>query len=86
MTHRDIKPDNLLATEEGRVFIIDFNVSRMRGDKNSAMMTKTGSVIFSAPEMFHSGHYNEKIDIWSAGIVLYMMLSGKQPFFSENIA
>jgi len=85
VTHRDIKPDNLLVTEDDRVFIIDFNVSRMRGDESCSMMTKAGSVIFSAPELFHSGQYNDKIDIWSAGIILYMMLSGKQPFFSENI-
>ena len=41
------------------------------------MMTKTGTVAFSAPEIFTSVFYDEKIDIWSDGIVLYMMLSGR---------
>ena len=40
------------------------------------MMTKTGTVAFSAPEIFSSTYYNEKVDIWSAGCVLYMMLCG----------
>jgi serine/threonine protein kinase len=41
------------------------------------MMTKTGTVSFSAPEIFQNFNYDEKVDIWSAGIVLYMMLCGK---------
>lgn len=49
------------------------------------MRTKTGTVAFSAPEIFTQNVYDEKVDIWSAGIVLYMMLSGKQPYESENI-
>ena len=48
-------------------------------------MTKTGTVSFSAPEIFQNVNYDEKVDIWSAGIVLYMMLCGKQPFQSQNI-
>lgn len=40
------------------------------------MMTKTGTVAFSAPEIFTQKFYDEKVDIWSAGVVLYMMLSG----------
>ena len=52
IVHRDIKPDNLLVTEDGKVFIIDFNVSRMRREKNCLMMTKTGCIVFSAPEIF----------------------------------
>ena len=50
------------------------------------MRTKTGTVAFSAPEIFTQNVYDEKVDVWSAGIVLYMMLSGKQPYYSENIA
>ena len=38
------------------------------------MMTKTGTVAFSAPEIFESSFYSEKVDVWAAGIVLYMML------------
>ena len=50
------------------------------------MMTKTGTVAFSAPEIFTQTIYDEKVDIWSCGIVLYMMLCGQQPFFEENVA
>lgn len=50
------------------------------------MMTKTGTVAFSAPEIFTQQFYDEKVDIWSAATVLYMMLSGEQPFFSDNVA
>lgn len=48
-------------------------------------MTKTGTVAFSAPEIFGSSFYSEKVDIWAAGIVLYMMLCGHIPFQSENV-
>jgi len=50
------------------------------------MRTKTGTVAFSAPEIFTDVIYDEKVDIWSIGIVLYMMLSGHQPYDSENMA
>ena len=49
------------------------------------MRTNTGVVQFSAPEMFIKSPYNEKVDIWSAGIVLYMMLTGNQPFIHDNL-
>ena len=67
---------------------MDFNVSYKKPEEKEtmSMMTKTGTVAFSAPEIFTNAYYNEKIDIWSAGIVLYMMLSGKQPFYSERVS
>ena len=49
------------------------------------MRTKTGTVAYSAPEIFTQNIYDNKVDIWSAGIVLYMMLSGKQPYEGENM-
>jgi serine/threonine protein kinase len=50
------------------------------------MMTKTGTVAFSAPEIFMEKFYDEKVDIWSAGTVLYMMLCGEQPYEDGNVA
>ena len=50
------------------------------------MQTKTGTLAFSAPEMFEMSEYDEKVDMWSAGILLYMMLSGEHPFDSGNIS
>jgi len=71
-----------LVTKENKVYIIDFNISfKKQSEKQKIqMMTKTGTVSFSAPEIFQNVNYDEKVDIWSAGIVLYMMLCGKQPF------
>jgi len=58
---------------------MDFNVSSMKKDEREdfLMMTKTGTVAFSAPEIFTHSVYNCLVDIWSAGIVLYMMFCGK---------
>lgn len=82
IAHRDIKPQNLLVTKEKKVYIMDFNVSFKNNNMGQPfkMMTKTGTVTFSAPEIFIQKVYDEKVDIWSAGIVLHMMLCGQVPF------
>ena len=49
------------------------------------MLTKTGTLAFCAPEIFTTGYYDEKVDVWSAGAVLYMMLCGQMPFDDESI-
>lgn len=64
------------------VKIIDFNVSKFSESKKSSfkdkvsMWTQTGTVAFSAPEKFNYEEYTEIVDMWSAGVVLYIMLSG----------
>ena len=81
--HRDIKPQNLFVTKKDQqVFILDFNVCAQQREGQWHMRTKTGTANFSAPEIFSSSltEYSEKVDIWSAGIVLHMMLSGVIPF------
>ena len=50
--HRDIKPSNILVTKTNQVYIADFNVSRKRTEETFRMMTKTGTLAFSAPEIF----------------------------------
>lgn len=49
------------------------------------MWTYTGTVAFSAPEIFTGGGYTSKVDMWSAGCILYSMLSGRLPFNSEYL-
>ncbi len=88
VAHRDIKPHNILVTPDNKVYLMDFNVSSKKADSKAAfaMMTKTGTVAFSAPEIFTQRVYDEKVDLWSAGIVLFMMLTGRPPFEEESAA
>ncbi len=55
--HRDIKPSNILVTKEQKVYIADFNVARKKSGEVFRMMTKTGTLAFSAPEIFISSYY-----------------------------
>ena len=83
--HRDNKPQNMIVKNDKTLLIIDFNVSRGY-EPHQRLMTKTGTVQFSAPEIFTQKSYDNKIDVWSAGIILYMMLGGSQPFVHENMS
>lgn len=70
------------------MYIADFNVAKIKSNQWDIfkMQTKTGTLAFSAPEMFEKQDYDEKVDLWAAGIVFYMMLSGEHPFDSGNIS
>ena len=88
IAHRDLKPDNILVNSTFEAIkIIDFGVSKRFSffintnhgieSKFRDMWTRTGNFLYLAPEIFHGGGYNEKIDMWSLGILLYQMLTGK---------
>ena len=83
--HRDIKPINILGMDgEDSIKLTDFNISKLVQNKSFTMLTHTGTEAFSAPEMLTNQAYNNKIDLWSAGCVLYTMLAGYQPFYHEK--
>lgn len=68
---------------------MDFNVAAQKAeDGEFRMRTKTGTAAFSAPEILISGleQYTPKVDVWSAGVVLFMLLCGHLPFESQNVA
>ena len=85
--HRDIKPENFLIsfTRENRPFIklIDFG-SAQELKKKEKMRGKIGTTIYMAPEILKKLRYNEKVDMWSVGVLLFNMITGCQPFSSDN--
>lgn len=85
IVHRDIKSDNILFLKQGLnspVKIIDFGIS-VKFHKDTKLKDKTGTVLYIAPEVI-KGSYDEKCDIWSLGVLMYMMLSGVPPFFGTT--
>ena len=85
--HRDIKPENFLVafTKENRPFIklIDFG-SAQELKKKEKMRGKIGTTIYMAPEILKKLRYNEKVDMWSVGVILFNMITGCQPFSSDG--
>ena len=85
--HRDIKPENfLVTTKEGNkpfVILIDFG-SAYEIKKGEKMRGKLGTTLYMAPEILKKVKYNEKVDMWSVGILLFNMVTGCYPFSSEN--
>lgn len=83
--HRDIKPSNIMVSKKKKVIkVTDFNISKFANHAN--MQTLTGTESFKAPEMLTRGEYTTKVDLWSAGCVLFTMLLGQQPFLEAKIA
>lgn len=78
IVHRDIKPENLLLTKNQRtVKIIDFGNSTFMYE--NCLKRRYGTSYYIAPEVLRS-FYNEKCDLWSVGVIMYLLLSGKPPF------
>ena len=81
--HRDLKPENLLYLKKGDekdnpLKVIDFGLSR-NIDVKKDLSSKVGTAYYVSPEILQ-GSYSEKCDIWSAGVILYVLLSGEPPF------
>ena len=87
IAHRDLKPENLLYLKEGSeednpLKIADFGLSQSFNLKKM-LTSKVGTSYYVPPEIL-AGNYTEKCDIWSAGIILYILLSGEPPFNGPN--
>lgn len=85
IVHRDLKPENLLyesPDEESNIKVSDFGLSKVIDSR--MMMTACGTPGYVAPEVLAQKPYGKEVDIWSIGVISYILLCGYQPFFDEN--
>ena len=81
--HRDVKPQNIIISTDGKVKVTDFGIARA-ASSNTISSNVMGSVHYSSPEQVRGGYSDEKSDIYSLGITLYEMITGKVPFEGET--
>ena len=83
--HRDIKPQNIMMTKDGRVKVADFGIARIAtGATIPASDMASGSVHYIPPEQAKSGYSNEQSDIYSLGITMFEMITGRVPFEADS--
>lgn len=81
--HRDIKPQNIIISREGKVKVTDFGIARA-ATSNTITSNVMGSVHYTSPEQARGGYSDEKSDIYSLGVTMFEMLTGRVPFNGET--
>jgi eukaryotic-like serine/threonine-protein kinase len=87
IVHRDVKCENIMLTSDGRIKVMDFGLAKLKG---SLKLTRTSSTVgtlgYMAPEQIQGGEVDARSDIFSFGVVLFELLTGKLPFRGEHEA
>lgn len=84
IVHRDVKPENVLLAEDGRIKIGDFGLARATTANTATGQMLLGTIAYLAPELVTRGTADARSDIYSLGIMLYEMLTGEQPYKGEQ--
>jgi len=85
VVHRDLKIENILISQTGNIKIIDFGLSNLY-DPSNHLGTFCGSLYFAAPELLNAKVYTgPEVDVWSFGVVLYVLVCGKVPFDDQSM-
>lgn len=85
IVHRDVKPQNIMLLQNGNIKVTDFGIARFsRGETRTMTESAIGSVHYISPEQARGEITDDKADIYSVGVVLYEMITGKLPFESDS--
>ena len=82
--HGDIKPKNIRIAPDGRVKVLDFGIAKALSLTRKLTRNDFGSVAYASPERLESGEVDIHSDLWALGVVLYEMLTGRQPYHEAN--
>jgi len=86
VVHRDIKPANIVVTVEGVVKVVDFGIALLAAASKTQTGTLLGTLAYMSPQQLRGNRADARSDIWSVGVVLYELLTGRRPFVGENHA
>lgn len=84
VVHRDVKPDNVLFDSRNNLKLIDFGSAEWCEKDGGFVFGVVGTPYYVAPEVLRGSEYDQKVDVWSAGVILYTMLAGFPPFYGES--
>ena len=84
IVHRDIKPHNVMVLKNGSVKVTDFGIARVMSQSNTLTKEALGSVHYISPEQAKGGRVDNRSDIYSLGVVMYEMMSGRAPYDGES--
>ena len=84
IVHRDIKPHNVMVLKNGSVKVMDFGIARVMNKSNTLTKEALGSVHYISPEQAKGGHTDNRSDIYSLGVVMYEMMTGRPPYDGES--
>ena len=90
VVHRDIKPSNIIITKEQEVKVFDFGIAKLVDEPESHKLTRTGTKMgtpaYMSPEQIKQGEINKLSDIYTLGVVLHQMITGKPPYNSDEMS
>lgn len=85
VVHRDVKPANLFVLQDGSLKVVDFGIVHVPGSTLTQVAQMLGTPSYMAPEQWESVEVDRRCDLFSAGVILYLLLTGEKPFDGESI-